>query len=385
MSVEIRTVENRRDRKRFVYLPEDIHRDHHGWVPPIYSSDATRLNPARNRCFSHCDVTMALAERLGKTVGRVAGIINHRYNEARGVLVARFGYIECRDDPEVAQALLRHVESWAKSRGMNRVIGPLGFTNQDPVGLQIEGFEHIPALSMTNNFQFLPKLVEDHGYDKDVDYVVYRMPLPAGLPDRYQRIREAVLRSGRYRLLEFHTRKELRRISVPILELMNECYQDVYGNSRLDSEELIDLAKEFLPILNPSFVKVVMLDEEIVAFLIAAPNMSEGIRAARGRLWPFGVFHMRTAARRTKQLDLLIGAIAGASTDAGAQRSPWEGHRGRGLDLLLGAALMESARSAGFEYMDSSRVLETNDRSKREMELMGGSVYKRYRVYGKPL
>src|SRR5437867_1092907 len=137
MPIDIHIVENQRDAKRFVYLPEDIHREHHGWVPPIYSNDASRLNPERNSRFSNCDVTLALAERRGEIVGRIAGIINRPYNEARRVLVARFSYLECHEDLEVANALLGHVEFWAKSRGMNRVVGPFAFTNQDPVGLQV--------------------------------------------------------------------------------------------------------------------------------------------------------------------------------------------------------------------------------------------------------
>jgi hypothetical protein len=153
---------------------------------------------------------------------------------------------------------------------------------------------------------------------------------------------------------------------------MNETFVGIYGYSPLDHEEMEGLAKQYLPLLDPRFVKAVTKDDQVVAFLIAIPNLYEGIVKAKGRLFPFGFIHILRAMKRAKQLDLLLGGIK-------------EEYRGRGVDTLLGATMFKSAIAGGFEVMDSHHELETNTRIRREMEHQGGVIYKRYRIFQKPL
>jgi len=374
MPIDVREVKTRRDLRAFIYLPEKIHKNHHNWVPPIYLDDRKYFNPQKNKAFSYCQTILLLAYRGERLVGRAMGVINTRFNEYRKEKLGRFGFLETWEDQEVVHALLGRVEEWARGLGMTRLVGPYGFSDQDPEGFLIEGFEHRATIATYYNYEWLPRLVENEGYIKDIDYYVYKLDVPKELPEFYQRIFERTARKGIFKVVEFEKRKELKPWIRPVLSLMNECYtgSDIYGFAPLDEKEMDDLAKRYLPILDPRFIKVVTRDGEPAAFVVGIPDMTAGIQKARGRLLPFGFIHILRAAKKTKQLDLLLGAVK-------------EKLRGQGLDVFMGSRMIKSAQEAGMEIMDSHHEMETNVRVRAEMERMGGKVYKRFRVFQKNL
>jgi len=374
MSIETREVKTRRDLKAFIYLPEKIHAHHANWVHPIYFDEWKYFDPRKNKAFGYCQTIMLLAFRGNGVVGRVMGIINSRYNEYRKENIARFGYLETWEDKDVVHALLSRVEEWARGLGMTRIVGPYGFSDQDPEGFLIEGFENRATIATYYNFEWMPRLVENEGYTKDIDYFVYKVSVPRELPEFYKKIIERAEKKGTLKVVEFKKRKEIKPWIRPVLGLMNECYTggDIYGFAPLDEKEMDNLAKRYLPILDPRFVKVVTKDGEIGAFIVAIPDMTEGIQRARGRILPFGFIKILRAARKTKQLDLLLGAVK-------------EPYRGMGLDVLMGSKTILSAQEAGYEFMDSHHEMESNVKVRAEMERMGGKVYKRFRVFQKKL
>ncbi len=374
MAIDIREIKTRRDLKRFIFLPEKIHAGQPNWVPPISFDERKYFDRKKNKAFVYCDVILLLAFRGEELVGRVMGIINRRFNEHRNVKIARFGYLETWEDQEVVHALLGAVEDWARKKGMTKIIGPYGFSDQDPEGFLIEGFENRATIATYYNLAWMPRLVENEGYGKDIDYFVYKLEVPKEVPEFYRRIFERVQKRGNFELLEFKSRKEMKPWIVPILSLMNECYisSNIYGYAPLDEKEMNDLAKRYLPVVDPRFVKVVLKDKDPVAFVIAMPDLSEGIQKARGRLFPFGFLKILRAAKKTKQLDLLLGAIR-------------EKYRGLGLDVMMGTKMLISATEAGMEVMDTHHEMEENVRVRAEMERMGGKIYKKFRVYQKAL
>ena len=372
MGPEVREVRTRRDLRLFIHLPMKLHRGHRGWVPPLFGEEWDYFRPATNRAFAFSDAVLALAWRGGAPVGRIMGLVNTRYNRARGENRARFGFLECANEPETAAALLGFVEDWARAKGTDRIVGPLGFSDQDPQGFLIEGFEHEPAVGTNCNHPFMSALVERAGYAKDMDYVVYKVGLGGGVPEFYRKIAERAARKNVCRLKEYTSRRELEKDMIPILTLMNDCFRELYGYHELDEPEMIALGKRFLPVLDPRFVKTALSGPDIVGFNVAMPNLAPGLRKARGRLFPLGLFWILRAGRRAKQLDSLVGGIR---TD----------FRGRGVDAILGCATLASAIAAGFEFVDTHHELEYNQKVRGEMEKLGGVVYKRQRVYGKDL
>lgn len=374
MSVDIREVQDKKDLRTFISLPEKVHADHPKWVHPILMDDWNYFRKDKNKAFAYCDTILLLAWRGAECVGRVMGIINNRYNEHRNEKTARFGFLETREDPETIHALLGRIEAWARGKGMTRVVGPYGFSDQDPEGFMIEGFEHGVTIASYYNFEWMPKFVEDAGYVKDIDYFVYKIDIPKEIPEFYKKIYERAQKKGNFEVVGFTSKKQLKSWIRPILSLMNECYMqnNIYGYAPLDEKEMDDLAKKYMPVLDPRFIKIVRKDGEAVAFVIAMPDMTAGIRKARGRLFPFGILYILRASKKTKQLDLMLGAVK-------------DKYRGMGLDVMMGVKMLESALKAGYEYMDTHHEMETNAKVRGEMERMGGKIYKKYRVFQKAL
>ncbi|MGB4204808.1 MAG: hypothetical protein WBJ84_04220 [Bacteroidales bacterium] len=372
MTVVVSEVKSRRDYSEFIHLPEKIHRGHEQWVPPVWNDERAFFNPSKNIAFQHCDTILLLARRNSEVVGRIMGIIHRSYNQLHNESNVRFGFLECYDDQETAHALLQAVENWGRSKGMTRIIGPYGFSDKDPQGLLVEGFEHLAMIASNCNYPYLVKLVENEGYSKEIDCFAFRLPMDFKLPEKHRLIYERVQKSTRYKILEFTSRWQLKPYIVPILRVMNKCYQDIYGFIPMEEKEMKEFANRYLPILDPKFVKVATLQEEVIGFVVGLPNISRGLQKSGGYLWPFGLFHILRAMKKTKQIDLMLGGVK-------------PGYQGLGLDLLMGFKLVDSAKAAGFEQIEVHLILETNYKMLAEVLRLNADPHKRFRVFQKAL
>jgi hypothetical protein len=358
--------------KEFIHLPEKLHNNHVNWVHPIYKDEWDYFNPKKNRAFSYCDATIILARIEGEAVGRIMGIINHRYNDEKKEKVARFSFFDCINEREVSDLLLSYVEKWATDKGMIKIIGPFGMCYQDPIGFMIEGFNERPSLTANYNFEYMISLLQSAGYSREIDLVVYKIDIPEELPPVYVQIQNKALQNPKLRILNFTTRKELHRYIHPVLALMNESFTEIYGYSQLDENEMLDLANHFIPLLDPKLVAVVTYDEEVAGFMITIPSINEGIIASRGHLFPLGFLKILKASKNASQLDLLIGGIKAK-------------YRGMGIDVLIAVHIINIAKKAGFKSIDSHLELESNWKMRAENEKLGGTVYKKYRIFKKQL
>ncbi len=373
MGIEIREVLTGKQKKQYIYLPARLHKGHSNWVPPIWMDERTYYNPGKNKSFQKCDTILFLALKDGRTVGRIMGIVNRKYNEERNEKHARFSWLESTEDPELVKALLGATEDWARGLGMERIVGSLGFSDKDPQGLLIEGFDESIVIATNCNHHWLPDMVSACGYEKDVDLLVYKVDIPEIVPEIYLRISDRVLSRNNLVVREFRKRKELRKVIHPVLGLMNDTFEGLYGFDKLSLKEMDEFANRYIPILDPRFIKVIeTIEGKTVAFIIGMPDVSKGIIRSGGRLLPFGLFQILRSGKRTKQLNLLLGAVH-------------EDYRNHGLDALMATKMIASARDAGLEYIDSHLELESNLKVRAEMERFGGKIYKRYRIYKKDL
>lgn len=374
MKIEIRRVTTRSDFRHFIYLPEKIHRNHANWVHPIYLDDREYFDARKNKAFTYSDTILLLAWRGNVPVGRIMGIIVRPYNELHGERHARFAWMETENDPEVYAALMQAVEQWGREKGMTHLVGPLAFSDKDPQGFLVEGFDEPVVIASNCNFPYMVELTENYGFAVKENLVVYKVPVPEELPPIIAKIEERHRRNeSGLRVVEFTSRRKVRPYIHKVLGLVNQTFTEIYGFWPYTVKEMDDFANRFLYLINPRYIKVVVnRADEAVAFIVGMDDLSEGIRRARGRLIPFGWIHLLRAARRSKQLNLLLGAIR-------------PDYQGRGLDMLMGGKLLESARKAGKTTMDSHLELEQNLKVRAEMERNGGKVYKWFRIFIKEL
>ncbi len=370
MTITIRKVENKKDLRLFIHLPAEIHKDHPNWVPPLYMDEWEYFNPKKNILFEHCEYLLLLAFRGEKCVGRCMGLISKIYNESHNENHVRFSNLETWNDPEVFNALIDYVAEWGKSLGMVQLVGPLAFSDKDPQGFLIEGFDKPVVIASNCNFPYMVDLSEGAGFTKKVDCVVYQIPIPDEIPPLHQKILErAEKQNTNLRLLQFTSRRKIKPLVRPVLQLVNDTFGDIYGFVPFNEKEMDDFANKYLFLINPRYVKLIVNEkDEIIAMFIAMADISEGIKKSKGYLFPFGIFQIFAAARKTKQINLLLGAIDPR-------------YQGRGLDVWMGLSLVKSARETGKMVMDSHLELETNTKVRAEMEKFGGKVYKKFRIY----
>ena len=358
----------------FIHLPAAIHKNHHNWVPPIYMDEWEFFNPEKNLSFQSCDTILLLAYRSKEVVGRIMGIVHQKYNALHNERHARFAFFETYNDDEVAVALLGAIENWSREKGMERLVGPLAFSEKDPQGFLIEGFDEPSVIASNCNFPYQVELLEKNAFSKEVDLVVYQIKIPDQIPEFYRKIYErAVLRNPGLHILEFTSRRKVRPYIYSVLRLLNLTFSDIFGFIPFSEKEMDNFANRYLFLIDPRFIKLIVTDEnELVAFVVGMSHIGDGIIAAKGKLFPFGIFKIFAAARKSKQLNLLLGGIDPA-------------YRGKGLDVMMGVKMLETAKALGKTTIDSHLELEDNTKIRAEMEKMDGWVYKRFRIFGKNL
>lgn len=373
MVLELKLVNTKALLRQYIFLCENIYKTVDRWVPPFYDDEWAFHNPKKNKTLQQCDVIRVLAMMGGQPVGRIMGIIHHSYNQLHQEKTARFFNLDCINNQQVAHALIEFIERWALEKGMNKLIGPFGFSDKDPQGLQIEGFDFLPVLATPANPIYLPELVMNAGYIKEVDCVSYQMIIPKKIPELYERIHQRFRKNQNLKLVEFRTKLQIKPYIIPVLQLVNETYAPLFGFAPMSEEEMKKFANQYLPVLDPGFVKVVIdKANNVVAFVVGIPDMSAGIQKAKGRIFPFGFFYILNAMKKSKQLNLMLGAIK-------------NGYRGTGISAFMGKAMIESCIHRGIEVMDSHLILEHNLPMRGECEKLNGKVCKRYRIFFKKL
>jgi len=374
MVLVVKEVVTKSDLKEFIELPARIHKGHQNWVPPIYSQDQSFFDTKKNKSFSYCSHILLLAYRDGEAVGRVMGLINHRYNETKNENNARFSYLETYEDQEVVHLLISKIEDWARAQGTEKIVGPLGFSDKEPQGWLVDGYDQPCVLATNCNFKYQVDLLKNEGYEPEVNLVSYLVDIPDSTPPVYKRVLPRLEQlNSEFRMVEFKKRLQFRRYVKPVLNLTNRAFKTIYGSMPYEEREMDDFANQFIWLLDPRFVKVVEnQDGDVVAFTVAMPDISAGIQKCRGRLFPFGLYTILKSGKKSHRLVALLGAID-------------EQYRGRGLDVMMGLKILESGRQQGKTQLDSHVVMENNHNMCGEYEHIGGKVYKKYTIFAKKL
>ncbi|KGL63289.1 hypothetical protein [Polaribacter sp. Hel1_85] len=371
--IQLKEVNTKRELKQFILLPFSIHKNHKEWLPPLISDEWKVFDKTKNYSFEHCDTILYLAKKENVIVGRVMGIINHNYNTGSNENNVRFYGLECYDDAKVYDILINAIEKWGKQKGMETIIGPLGFSDKDPQGFLIEGFKEEMSVMVTNHsFKYLMNHTERNGFKKKLDIFQYRAIIPKKTPEIYDRIAERATKNG-FKILEFKKSKHVRPYVNDVFNLINKTYKDIYGFAPLDATESKEFSERFLPLLKPQYIKVVLnKSDKVVAFVVAMPDISKGFKKAKGKLFPFGFVHILKAFKKTNQLNLLLGCVD-------------ENIRNSGLVALLNIALLNSARKGNLTILDSHLILEENKKMRAVVERMEHTIYKKYRIFEKKL
>jgi hypothetical protein len=310
MKIEIREVKSHSDLKKFVNFPYGLYAGNKYWVPPLRLDEMNTLRTDKNPAFEFCDARYWLALQDGKICGRIAAIINRRFNEKCGMRFMRFGWVDFIDNYEVSASLFEVVEKWARDTDTTSLHGPLGFTDMDNEGMLIEGFEELGTLATIYNYPYYPNHLERLGFKKDIDWIEFEIEPPAQIPEKIERISEIALKRNNLKLLKIKKAKELLPYAHEIFQVINDAYQDLYGFVPLTDRQIDYYVKQYFSFINPEFVPVV-LDEtgRIAAFGITMPSVSKALQKSNGRLFPLGFWHLYKAMKKNDRADLYLTAV----------------------------------------------------------------------------
>ena len=379
-SITIKKVETKEDLKAFIEFHYDLYEGNEYDVPNLYSDEVNTLSKEKNAAFDFCVANYYLAIRDNKVVGRVAAIINNRANEKWNQKRVRFGWIDFIEDKEVLEALLKAVEDFGKAHGMNEIVGPLGFTDMDPEGMLTWGFDQLGTMPTIYNYDYYPRLLESlPGYEVDNKYVEYKLFVPDTVPEKYAKIAEMI--QNRYNLrIKKLTKKDVFEggYGKKIFELINSTYKDLYGFSELSEKQIDQYINMYFPFADLSLITIVedaSADNKLVGIGITLPSLSEALqKCKKGRLFPFGWFHLLRAIKfhKTKIVDLLLIGVLPE-------------YRMKGVNALIFADLIPRYQAYGFEWGETQVEMETNTNVQSQWETLNPVMHKRRNCYKKVL
>ena len=377
MAVEIREIQpTKRNLLKFVHFPIDtLYRDSKYFVPPLVTDELNTLRPDKNPAFDFCEAVYYLAYRDGKIVGRVAGIINHVVNERSNKKEARFSYIDFIDDAEVVDALIDAVTRWGKSKGMEHLTGPLSFTDMDPEGMLIEGYDRVGTSGGIYNYPYYPKHMERLGFVKDADWIEMLITIPKDIPEKMVRISNLVAQRYNLTTIKYTNRKQLvADYGDAIFKLINVAYDDIFGYSPLSDKQIKHYIKMYLPFL-PLKDLALAVDKdtrELIAVGIAIPSMAKALIQNRGRLLPMGWKPLLRAFKHNDVVDLMLIAVKPE-------------FQNKGVNSLLFTDLIPCFNEYGYKYAESNRELELNSKVLKQWEYFERDQHKRRRAFTKEI
>ena len=376
MSVEIKEVQSRRELREFVNFPEKLYRHNPYYVPPLEFDQMDTLDQKKGAAQEFCDSKLYLAYKDGKLAGRVAAIVNRLANKQWNHKEVRFGWYDFIDDREVSKALMDKVEEFGRKYCMESVVGPLGFTDFDPEGLLIEGFDQLSTMALIYNYPYYVDHIEEMGFQKDADWIEYKIEVPKALPERVARMANIIEQRANVHVTPL-TRKLIKEkdYAHKIFKIINECYKNLYNFTVLPEKMADKYIGFYLKVLDLNYVSLVENDkDEIVAFGITMPSIVRALQRSRGKLFPFGWWYLAKSLffKREEGVEMLL---VGVNPE----------YRNSGVNTLVQLDMFKKYTEAGVKWAETNAILETNIKNQGQFKEFDRECKKRRRSYIKPL
>ena len=375
MAIEIRQITGKIDLLRFVKFGNEFYKDCENFCPALILDELNTFNPKKNPAFDVCEHVLYMAYKDGKAVGRIAGIINHEANRKWGVKQVRFGWCDFIDDLEVSKALLDAVAAWGKSKGMDGLNGPVGFTDFDHQGLLIEGYDYLAPMASLYNYPYYVQHMDAYGLVKENDWIEMQIYPPKDLPERFGRMAKIVQERSHVRVDKVKNCKELvEKYGTSYMDVIDIAYQKLYNFQPLTERQKNHYREMYFP-LNFDFVTIVVNEkDEIVALGVGMPDISKALRKCKGKLFPFGWYHIFKALRSKtyEAFDFLIIAVRPDYQD-------------RGLNAVIIADQHPYFVKYGIQHIETTAIMETNFKNLNHWEAFPHKYHKRRRAYIKPI
>jgi len=369
--MEIREVKTKKDFRDFVNFPFDLYKDNAYWVPPVKADELKQLDKKRNPAFEFCETKFWTAWEKGACVGRIGAIINTLYNKKIGKKMGRISRVEFVDDRAVSSKLFETAENWLREKGMEAVHGPLGFTNIDNQGLLIEGFDYLPSIASVYHLPYMKEHIEALGYTKENDWLEFRLTMET-IPEKAQRLADIIKKRNNLEVVHFQEKKDLKIYLRQVFHLLNKAFDELPYVSPFPDSMIDSLAGKYFKVLNPKYIVVIKKEGKLVAFIVGMPSLSEAMQKAKGKLLPFGIFHLMKAMKHPEVMDLLLTGV-----DPDFQKL--------GVPAILINELQQIILDNGIKFVETTGMFETNQKGIAHWKSYKHIQHKRRRAFVKQL
>jgi len=362
--------DNRKELKTFIEIPFQLYSNVPQWVPPVRMDVRTMLNKKKHPFYEHSDAQAFLAYRDGKAVGRIAVMENRLFNQVQHKNVASFTLLDCEENLQTLQALVNAAKDWAKARGLDILVGPKPFGLGEGYGILVEGFDLRQMMTMMNyNLPYLPRLLENIGFTKEVDFVSCQIETEKfSLPEKVRKVAERVLEKGTITVRGFHTRADIRALGKQIGHVYNEVFVNNWEYYPYTQREIDVAVENVILFADPGLIKVLMDGDRAIGFLFAFPDISSALKRHQGRLNPLSIVDLM---REMKKADMVSVNGMGVLSE----------YHGRGGNALLYYEMEKTVKSRGFKFAEFTQVAESAEQMRKDLITLGGAEVKNHRVY----
>ena len=376
MAIQIKTVSTKKDLKTFVRFANRLYKGNPYYVPSMPMDDLKTLDKNYNAAFEFCEAEYYLAYKDGQLLGRVAAIINRKANESWKVNQVRFGWFDFIDDIEVSKALLDAVIAFGKSKGVNEIVGPLGFTDFDPEGMLVEGYDRLSTMALIYNHPYYPEHMKQLGYEKETGWVEYRLTLPDEVPERHLRVAEYVTEKYGLKVVK-KTKSQVNKekYGQKIFTLLNEAYKNLYGFSLLSEKQIDQFVDTYLGVIDMEMLTFVEDKEgNLVATGLTMPSIAETLQKCNGEMLPFGWYQLLKTMywKKPDTVELLLIGV----------KPEWQS---KGVNSLVVVDLLTRFKKMGFKYAETNANLETNTKIQAMWNDFEVEQHKKRWVFGKEI
>lgn len=347
MALSIEVVRSKKQKKAFVNLHFDLYKNMPLWVPPLKADELNAMDIEHNPAIEYSESEFWIAYLDNKAVGRISAIINSKYNEKTQQKFGRFSRLEFIDDKEVFLLLMDTAVAWIKERGMDLVHGPLGYSNLDTQGMLIEGFDHLPSVASVYHMPYYKAHLDAYGFEKEIDWIEFRLTLTDHALKKASRGAALIKKRYGFEVLKFTETKQFLPYVKPMFNVLNHAFDKLPFVTEFNDKMVEMYTQKYFKLINPKFACIVKKDDEVIAFMIAVPSLSEAMQKAGGSLFPFGFYHIMQAMKKPEVLDFFLIGVMPKYDRAG-------------VAVVLFDVVLSEMQKQGIKYMETTGIFETN-------------------------
>ena len=367
--IKVKQVLNSSDLELFIKFPMELYKGNPYYVPPLINEEKSIWVKEENPALQYSEAAQFLAYKGENIVGRIAVMINHKEEKELGIRKVRFGWLDFIDDIEVSKSLINTAIEYAKSKGISKIEGPMGFTNLDKAGMLTKGFDKQATMIGIYNFDYYPKHMEQLGLVKEKEWVEFEINFPDTLPDKVEKFSNLIAEKHELELVKFKSKKDILPLVEPMFKLLDDTYKHLSTYTPITQEQIKHYKEKYFKFIDKDYI-VCIKDKygSLISFAITMPSYSKALQKAKGKLFPFGWWHLLNAGKKNDRANFYLIGIHPQ-------------YQKRGITAIIFKEIYETFKKKGVKFLETNPELEENASIQALWQDYHPTNHKRRRTY----